>query len=246
MKKYLIFSGVGDSSDEFLSWCTHKSDIYDRAIFYYGDDKEKYNKLQDLDTEYIYKSKGMIWQNFAKKYNFFKDKDYDYVLLVDSDLDLNYKDLEDTFKIAHSNNWSMCQWSRDPAGYGFFNDLYSNNKGKYSKTNYIENLFVLIRKDFLELSVKKWNELNLEWSTGADFIIANVGLNNKMLPYYILNDYTFYNPHPHDKKNGREIDVVTNTNYFQRTEKLRKIMSDDPKYYRINNVIQCDNKKIFR
>src|SRR6056300_630680 len=237
MKKYLIFSGVGDSSDEFLSWCTHKSDIYDRAIFYYGDDKEKYKKLQNLDTEYIYKSKGMIWQNFANRYNLFKD--YEYVLIVDSDLDLNYKDLEDTFKIAHSNNWPLCQWSRTSNSYGFFNELYCNNTGKYSKTNYIEMLFMMVRQDLLRLTIDKWFELDLEWSTGIDFIMANVGMNNKMLPYYILNNYKFYNPHPHDKKNGREIDNITNSDYFLRTEKLRKIMLDDPKYYRINNVIQC-------
>ena len=59
---------------------------------------------------------------------------------------------------------------------------------------------MIIRKDLLKLLVDKWFELELEYSTSIDIVLSNVAYNNDMLPFYIIDDYTIFNPHPTQKK----------------------------------------------
>ena len=244
-KKFLIFTGMGDYDHDLCSWLDYKSDVYDRAVFYYGSNNKIYDQILEKNTEYFFKRKGMIWENFAYHYRYFKD--YDYVLVVDSDLKMNSKDLEDTFKIAESNNWPACQWSRDKNSYGNFVPLYIQHLDKKIRTtNFIEMLFMMIRKDLCKNLVKHWNELDLQYATGIDFLLSNVALWNKNLPFYIVDKYKFYNPHPKDKKNGREINSVTKTDGVIRMKKLASIMNDNPKKYKIRDwpKFQCGNERL--
>jgi hypothetical protein len=69
------------------------------------------------------------------------------------------------------------------------------------------------------------------------------------LPFYIIDKYKFYNPWPHDKINGREVDTITNSTGENRISKLDGIIRNDRKKYRIwnnpyQNNIQCEGKKI--
>jgi hypothetical protein len=231
LKEFLIFSGVGDNENQWQSWC-NRSNLYDSVVFYYGDDVKRFNEIKTINPS-CFKSKGMIWGNFAENYNKFKH--YKYILIVDSDLDLSPLHLEDTFKRAKNNNWPACQWSRDKNSYGYFNKIYIQNKNILtSKTNFIEMLFMMINQELISELVEKWNQLELKYSTGIDFMLSNIALNSNKLPFYITHKYYFYNPSPSDK-GRREIDCVLNTTFEERTKKLFKIMDQDKGYWRIKS-----------
>lgn len=245
-KKFLIFTGVGDFENQFKSWAENKSDYYDRALFYYGESSDRFDNLKSLNLEYILKNKGMIWENFVVYFELFEH--YEYVLIVDSDLELNFKDVEETFLMAEKNNWTACQWSRDKNSCGgtFSKLFFQEEGGGVRVTNYIEMLFMLLRKDVVKDLVEEWKSLNLKWSEGVCFILSNLALRKKYLPFFIIDKFKFYNPHPHDKNNRREIDAVTNTTTQERQRKLEEIFNSDKKKYRINFVLQCGGKKISR
>lgn len=236
-KKFLIFTGVGDNENQFFSWAKNFSDVFDRALNYYGEDKKRLNEISKCNSEFIFHSKGMIWENFVKNYELFKY--YDYVLIVDSDLELDPKQLEETFKMAEKNNWPACQWSRDVESYGVFvKHCIQNKNSVYRKTNYIEMLFMMIRRDLLKKLIDEWLTLDLKWSTGVCLVLSNIALHNKLLPFYLIDKFKFYNPHPHEKINGREIDYTLDVSGTERLHDLLKIMSNDPNKYRItiNNI----------
>ena len=245
-KNFLVFSGVGDNGNQYLSWAKNKSNIFDRCVFYYGENLEEYKKILEYNFEYIFMKKGMIWSNFADKYNSFDFQKYKYILIIDSDLEINQKDLEDTFELAQLNNWSACQWSRDEKSFGYYVNIYKQDKNKnFRKTNFIEMLFMMIRKDLVEDLVKEWFELKLDYATGIDLVLSNIALRTKKLPFYIVDKYKFYNPWPENKNNIREIDTITNSNTEIRLSKLHCIIKNDRKKYRIfNDNIQCENKQL--
>jgi hypothetical protein len=244
MKNFLIFTGVGDYENQYQSWALNKSNIFDRAIFYYGNNEERYKQILSHNTEYCYKKPGMIWSNFVFNYQEFNN--YDYVLVVDSDLHLNPNDLEATFQLAKENNWSACQWSRDEKSYGWFVPLYVQDKSKkYKQTNFIEMLFLMLRKDVCNDLVSEYKRLQLEYSTGIDLLLSNVALEKNYLPFYIVDEYKFYNPWPHDKKNGREVDVITGIDGPRRIHILITHFNANKLKYKITHPIhfECDNKK---
>jgi hypothetical protein len=245
-KKFLVFTGVGDNENQYLSWAKNKSNIFDRCVFYYENNSEKYKKILEYNFEYTFMKKGMIWSNFANHYKCFNFQEYQYVLIVDSDLEINQKDLEDTFEMAQSNNWSGCQWSRDEKSFGYYVSIYKQDENKaIRKTNFIEMMFMMIRKDLVKDLVKEWFELKLDYATGIDLILSNIALRTKKLPFYIIDKYKFYNPWPKNKNNIREIDTVTNSTTEIRLSKLHSIIKNDRKKYRIfDSNIQCEGKKV--
>ena len=77
-------------------------------------------------------------------------------------------------------------------------------------------------------------------------MLSNVAYNNDMLPFYVIDDYTFYNPHPHEKVNSREIDSATKTTWYDRQQKLITHMVNNPDYWRIGEFIRVGDKTMKR
>jgi hypothetical protein len=243
-KDFLIFTGVGDNEDHYQSWALNKSEVFDRALFYYGENEERYTKILSNNTEHCFKKPGMIWSNFV--HNYINFSNYSYVLVVDSDLRLNPKDLELTFQLAKENNWTACQWSRDEKSFGLFVNLFKQDiSKKYRKTNFIEMIFLMLRKDVCADLVLEYKKLELVYSTGVDLLLANLALEKNYLPFYVVDEYKFYNPHPREKINSREIDTVTKTHGGIRMKKLIDHFSKNQSKYKIRNAshFECDNKK---
>jgi len=226
-KNFLIFTSIGDISHQCFSWLENRSNVYDRACVYFGENPEISKAIRSKSPEYYYESKGMVWKNFADRYEDFKD--YDYVLVVDSDLSISPVDIEKTFLIASKNNWTACQWSRDEDSFGVFTEIYSSQGSGTRETNFIEMLFMMIRKDVLKDLVEKWREMDLEYSTGIDLILSNIAIHNGYNPFYVIDDFYFYNPSPQDKNGSREIDQIAD--HFQRTEKLFIAMKSNKHYW---------------
>lgn len=236
-KKLLIFTGVGDNENHFLSWAENTNIYFDRAINYYGNDVERLKFLRSKNTEYFFNNQGMIWENFYK--NYLKFNSYQYYLIVDSDLDLNVYDIEKTLRYVIKNNIHGSTWSRTEDSYGYFTPLFLSRKiqNDVYYSNWIEMCFMFLSNELTNKTVDKWGELDLSWSTGIDFVVANTAAENNMLPFRIFNDYTFRNLHPHEKKNGREIDQITGSDTKQRLKEIFKKMET-------NNFFQIQPKDI--
>lgn len=241
MKEFLIFSGVGDVDKQYLSWAKDKSELYDRAINYYGDSEEEYSKLNQIDPEFLFKTKGMVFNCFAEQYHLFNQ--YKYILVCDGDLVIPPRNIENTLKLAKNNNWAACTWGREQHDYSDHLELKSVKTG-IRKSNFIEMTFMLIRKDLLDLLVDEWNKLDLQYSTGVDLVLANVAYHAKILPFYIVDDYRIYNPHPHEKKDGRELHKCAPSLYEDRMHKLIKIIKSNPEHWKSLKRLVVDNKKM--
>lgn len=226
-KKLLIFTGVGDNEDQFLSWAYKHNYTFDRAVNYYGHNLERLNLLKSKEIEFIYQNKGMIWENF---YQHFKDySNYDYYLIVDSDLSLNPDHIEISLDYVMQNNVHGATWSRTADSCGYFTPLFLSRETDNTTycSNWMEMSFMLMSHRLTEKTIDKWKELDLTWSTGIDHVVSNVAAENNLLPFRIFNNFLFRNPHPSEKKNGREIDYITNSNTEQRlSEVLQKIDND--------------------
>lgn len=242
-KKYLIFSGAGDHEKQFYSWFKDKSQVYDRALNYYGDNQDVSKEYQSYNPEFFFEGKGMIFENLIKHYDNFKD--YEYVLVVDSDLELNSTQLEHTFQIVTTYNLSGCTWSRTPGGYGYFNGLYeTTNTDSLYPTNYMEMNFMMLSNSLLEKVIEKIKPFNLKWFTGIDQFIPAVAYNEGMWPLYFLDKYHFYNPHPEDKSNRREIDEGTGASFETRYKPMLNIFINNPEYFSISKGAQARDKTI--
>jgi hypothetical protein len=247
MKKFLIFTGIGDRDHQCFSWLDTASDVYDRACFHYGDSESVSDLIKSKKPEYYYKCKGEIWKNFVSLYEQFSE--YDYVLIVDSDLELDVDHLTKTFIMAEQNNWTACQWSRDGDSHGAFVKPYTTKKTGVRETNFVEMIFMLLRKDVLFSLVDQWRNMNLTYSDGVDFVLTNLAIHNKWLPFHVIDDFCFYNPHPHNKGGVREIDHASNTTFEIRIKQLHDIMQSNPKYWRFphkdgRTVVHCGDETL--
>jgi hypothetical protein len=243
MKKYLIFSGAGNSEQQFYSWYCKESPIYDRALNYYGDDSNLSQEYQSYNPEFYFEGKGMIFENLIKHYDNFKE--YEYILVVDSDLELDPKQLEHTFQIATNQNMSGCTWSRTPGGYGYFNELYeTTGTDNIFPTNFMEMNFMLLKNTLLKKVIEKIKPYNLKWFTGIDQFIPAVAYNERMWPLYFIDKYHFYNPHPKNKEGRREIDVGTGASFETRYKPMFNIFINNPKYFKISKNTYLRGKSL--
>jgi GR25 family glycosyltransferase involved in LPS biosynthesis len=190
----------------------------------------------------------MIWNNFVEKYDEFKK--YEYVLIIDSDLKLEPKNIEKTFLMAKNNKWSVCSWSYDEKSKDSYDGLYfTKNKG-VRKTNFIEMCFMMIRQDVLKSLVIKWREINSDYSTGVDIVLTNVAINNKYLPFQIIDDFQLHNPNNNEKIVDSELNFIIKKDYQLRIRDLFDVMCLNKKFWRFGlgnkNKIQCGDTMILK
>lgn len=231
-KDLLIFTGAGDNEDHFLSWAGKPNIRFDRAINYYGVNEDRLDFLRSKKFEFFYQGKGMIWENFYKNFNQYND--YNYYLIVDSDLFLHVENIEKSLNYMKANGVHGSTWSRSNDSFGYFTPLFLSRKIQHEVyySNWMEMCFMFMSKDLTTKTVLKWRELGLSWSTGIDFVVANTAAENNMLPFRIFNSYTFRNLHPYEKKNGREIDIITNSTVDVRLSDILAMIEGD-KFFKI-------------
>lgn len=243
-KKYLIFSGAGDYDRNFYSWYTVKSNVFDRALNYYGDSTEISQEYQTFNPEFYFENKGMIFENLIKNYTLFKD--YEYILIVDSDLELDPLQLEESFKICSFHKLPGCTWARTPGGFGHFNSLYeTTGTDNIFPTNFMEMNFMILNNILLEKTIEKIKPYRLKWYTGIDQFIPAVAFNEGMWPLYFIDKFHFYNPHPRDKSNLREIDRGTGVSFEDRYRPMLEIFLRNPEYFKISKGAHARNKSTY-
>ena len=210
--KYLLFSSVGDNTTFFDYWIGNKKN-YDISIVYYGDNDENYNKYCEL-VDFIECNKGSKFQNFYYYYNKHKDyllKTYDYFFIVDDDILIDTKDINELFKLSTKYKFWISQPSFTEKSKISHNVTRKQNNSLFRYTNFIEVNTPIISNTVLEKLMDAYDPVLIGW--GIDFLfIYTLGLDKKD-KYAIIDKISCTNPHDNDKtlfnkrpdKNNREL-----------------------------------------
>lgn len=243
-KPFLIFTGVGDKENQFLSWCSKENKLFDRALNYQGNNKKISKKYKSLNTEFYFEDKEMIFENLVKHYDKFKN--YEYILVVDSNLELDPTQLENTFKTIYHANISGCTWSRTSGGYGYFNQLYETAlSNRLLPTNYMAMNFMMLKRTLLDKVIKQLKRYNnIKEYTGIDQFISGVAYNEGMLPFYYMDKYHFHNPYPKDEKIKSEIDKDTKTPIKEKSQSILDILYSNPEYFKSIKRIKANGREM--
>ena len=170
-KKYLLFSSVGNNSKYYKKWYNEDRN-YDIKLVYYGrkqDVKNDINKYCDI----LENKKGSKYQNMVNFYDKFDMNNYEYIWLVDDDIDMDSKSINEMFDYVKNNNLDLAQPSMNPTG----QNSYKININKENKkrdeiryTNFIEVGCPIINKEILYNTYKTLKELNnIVMAYGVDF-----------------------------------------------------------------------------
>lgn len=216
--KYLVFSSVGDSCEAYKSWFALDRD-YDIAIAYYGDDEHVFAEIQK-HSDFCFKNKGAKFPNFLK----LKCKlDYDYVLILDDDIEFFPTQLSNSFDFLNKNKIHVAGPSQNPSGKISWQSMVTQENSLFRLTNFVEMTAVFMdRSSVINFcSLYKKHKKNII-SYGLDFIISS-SCYTKNNPFYILDFISILNPHDELKTNGnREIEKLDSYHLsFDKWFKLR-------------------------
>lgn len=233
-RPYLVFTSAGDSSDAFFDWLevSKKYRSYNTAVVYYGNDNSRWERIQKY-ADHSWRHPGFVWTSFIRYYP--ELKNHLYSLIIDDDLKISAEVINKVFGFARRKGASALQLSHDAKGHISY-PLFSQNPSlHYRECNFIEQCFMMIKNDLLGMLVEKWKAFNLVHVTGVDIVLANVARQNNMLPFIMLDKFSFYNPHPHEKPNGREIEQAykTSEKFHQRLDKLKTLIKENPDFFQI-------------
>jgi len=104
MKKYLIIIPVGNSPLPIDF--TDKSRHFDLCTIYYNEGDE--NRIKSI-SDYYFQLKGPKWflvKNILNKIDWMQ---YEYIWIIDDDLEISIKDINELFNIASTNKLTLCQ-----------------------------------------------------------------------------------------------------------------------------------------
>lgn len=207
--KYLLFSSVGNNSKCYKKWYNKKNRNYDIKLVYYGkkhhvqDDIKKYCDILEC-------KKGSKYQNMVNFYDKFEMAKYDYVWLVDDDIEMIPNDISEMFDYVKNNSLDLAQPSMDPTGQNSHNINVNKENKKRDEiryTNFIEVGCPVINKEILYNTYKTLKDINnIVTAYGVDFYWNTFFLDETKKNFGVLLKYIVRNPFPKDKNlNVREI-----------------------------------------
>jgi len=104
MKKYVVYSSVGDTSVH-KKWFECKERLFDIVLCYYGDNDEYYNTLKNLESDscIVYRKKGLKWPNFREYCKTIDIYKYSHVWVPDDDIETSGNMINRMFLILEKN-----------------------------------------------------------------------------------------------------------------------------------------------
>jgi hypothetical protein len=204
LHKNMVFTSAGDNT-HFLNWWPSDSQTYDIYVIYYGDNEAIYNEYKSKVT-YIEKSKGSKFQNF---YSFYKEhpeiiKRYDYFFIVDDDIQIKAKDINELFKVAKKRNLLICAPSFSTDSKISWPHTRHKSNRIITYVNIIEVNVPLFKRCALDALMKVYDPKLIGWGIDILSMWAN-GLHKKKA-YAILHKIICTNPKDEDKNsNIREL-----------------------------------------
>ena len=229
MSKFLVFSSVGDSTKNYWSWLKN-NEKFDTAIVYYGNNEETWKLIKKNSTISI-RDSGYTFQLLNKYFSLF-DLHSQY-LVVDDDLFMDLEEVFNTFIFMEKRKCPASSWSRNAASHGFFDYAITKNTKSIYNTNFIEQGHVFIAGDVLRefLVFCKMHDLD-KIIVGWDILLTNFSIYKGLGDFKILDFYQYYNPHPNEKANGREIDKGNN-GFEARSKPLKNFIDTNQHFFKM-------------
>ncbi len=153
MNKFLIYSSIGNSYNKaILSW--YKNDRkYDILFVYYGKDNRRVDFLKKY-CDYLFINKGSKYQNLIFVADHINFKNYEFIWVVDDDIELMSNKINELFYTAKKYKISICQPSTSSAGKLSFKHLKQKKRLYMVNTNFVEVACPLFRNDSLLKLIK--------------------------------------------------------------------------------------------
>ncbi|WP_159350870.1 DUF707 domain-containing protein [Roseomonas harenae] len=211
VKRRCIFTSAGQKNN-IAAWLTEPDRSWDLVVAYYGDDAEIGRKLETVSSVYIPR-KGSKFQNLhaINLGNPHLLSQYDYVWVVDDDVQMTPSQIERVFDIAESWDLWVCQPAFDKNGkYSHKVTVRPNQKFSGDSllrfVNFVEVTCPLFRKDKLIEFLDCYDGSLVGW--GIDFWMAHVLQSDRYRKFAIIDAVEVLNPHDRTKRGPREIDTL--------------------------------------
>jgi hypothetical protein len=200
VNRNMVFTSAGDNTNFVKWWCSDKENQnYDIYVFYYGKKEENF-KLYESHVTHIEASEGSKFQNFYKfwkKHGDIIDK-YDRFFILDDDIEILSKDINEMFELSKEHNLEIC-------GPSFSNDSHISHpvtKHKpnlvLSYTNFVEVNVPLFTRSALDNLMKWYDPILIGWGIDMLYIWAN-GM-DETKSYAIIHKIQCKNPDIKSKK----------------------------------------------
>jgi len=216
-KKFLLFINIDDHSIDLINSIVSGDYNFDIAINYCGNDNNKLNKFESSNFDYLFNNKGCLWENIIKNKKLFNN--YKYVSIIDEDIKLDLKKIDESFHISESTKYWAFKWFNISEN-NFFENVEFNSS--HLKTSFIGCNFIFINKILLIKIIEKYIELGFVGDYLTDILISNVGIHERKLPYYILREFT-YKSSRKPEINSINKEIVINYKKFFRIYKTFEI-----------------------
>lgn len=202
-RKNLLFTSAGDNTEFYKYWCDSNRNYDIFLIYYKKDDKifESYKKYVDVTL----KRKGYKYPNFRFFYNKYKNLilEYDSVFILDDDIIISTKDINELFTISKKYDLWVCQPSFDKNGQNAhsINVQQPNNILRF--TNFVEEGVPLFNKYGLITFMNEYTKPVYKhmYAKSIDYLIYNTldieNNNNKMA---VIDSIICKNPAVEEKK----------------------------------------------
>jgi hypothetical protein len=229
MNNFLVFSSVGDSTTNYHSWLK-KNEKFDIAIIYYGSSEETWEFIKKNATISV-RDSGYVFPLLNKHFKLFHS--YSQYLIIDDDIFVDLEEISNTFILMEKRKYSASSWSRNPKSHGFFDYAVTKNTKAVYRTNFIEQCLIFIAGDILRKFIIFCKTQSLgNIITGWDILFSNFAIQAGAGDLKILDFYQYYNPHPNEKTNGREIDRG-NDGFEARSKPLKDFIRTNPDFFKM-------------
>ena len=201
-KKFLVFTSAGDNTNFYNYWVDNDR-LYDIWIVYYGENNDNYNKYKKI-VDFIIKGKGSKFQNFYRLWKLYKKYliQYERVWLVDDDIEINTKEINELFKLAETYDFWVCQpaFTKDSQISHDITVKVENSFFRY--VNFIECGVPLLSRKSLIKFMEYYDPKLIGW--GIDYFMIWILGQNEKDKYAIIDSISCKNPFAQEKKNNQQ------------------------------------------
>lgn len=206
IRKNCIFTSAGRHNNA-SQWLTTENRSWDLITAYYGDDDDMYHHLAEK-SDIFFTRKGSKFQNI---HSFFHDHPecfagYDYVWVMDDDLQISPEDIEKSFDTALRYDFWVCQPGFDVNGKISHAVTKHNSSTVVRIVDFVEVTCPLFRTDKLVEFLKKYDGSLVGW--GIDYWYSHVLQSKVFYKFGIIDTVIILNPLDEAKGGVREIDIL--------------------------------------
>lgn len=230
MKKNLLITSIGDNTKSFYSWYSNRMDRnFDIIFIYYGNNINT-PLINYCDT--FIESKGSKINNIKSNFHLINFNLYDYIFMIDDDINLTYKQINKLFQVSKKMNINIATPSHSPLGKISHKVMETNDISFIRSTNFVEITCPIFSKECFIYLFRYLKHKDILYEYGIDYVMSFLFFRTSE-PFYIFDFIEVMNPIDLIKPNKtREADILN-------TEKERYLIWK--KFKKKYNIKQCNH-----